>query len=279
MTSSHRVPALGSGSLNVIRDLTAEFVESSETHRWGVYQGFDDGSPLAIVSNWIERTVFNELYTAPPNHVEEEFGPYSARTLWSVLVHHPTGRPIAATRCLFGPARELMTAVDLAHDWGISWDDACSGVGADPDHQFVEAASFSVLSEWRSADRRWPLKVAVALYNHVLTEVGAQWGVQIINPAVRRVISMWGAPFFEIGDERTFNNVPFQPTLIPMTEPWFSSSDEEFAELFLNRSETGRGGTLLPSIDLVSGPLSVQLNNRLYGRTNAATPADEAAQP
>lgn len=261
MSSDFYVPPLGQGSLEEVARLTQRFIDVDATERWGLYEGRDDGGPLSAVATWIERTVFKELFGVDEESVAEEFSPFSDLTVWSVIVHHPTGTAVGAARCLTGPARRLSAATDLHKIWGLSWEEAVGGY-ADPEDSFFEAVSFSVLPEWRSSDRIWPVKVLCSSYMHQFEDLKANWAVQIINPAVKRLMESWGTPFIELSGPRIIKNAEFIPALLPRIpgRPYFKAKDAEYFALMQHRDESGRGGTRLPSLDLDRKPLVVRVN-------------------
>lgn len=242
--------------------MTEQFIDEQAPERWGVYCGRDDGGPLAVVATWIERTVFRELYGVPEDAVGAEFSPFGDRTVWSVIVHHPSKTAVGAARSLVGPARELLATRDLREIWGMSWDESCAIAGADPDGSFIEAASMSVLPEWRSADRMWPVKTMCSSYMHLFEDLQADWAIQIINPTVKRLFEGWGTPFVLLSGPRQINNATFVPAFIPRIpgRPFFKTKDKEYFELMQHRSETGRSGTRLPKIDLDNQALVVQVD-------------------
>lgn len=275
MTGDFVVPTPGQEALSAMNELTRQFAAPDSDSRWGVYHGRDDGGPLSLVGNWIEQSVFRELYFQTAEDVAAAYGLYSAQTIWTVIVHHPSQRAVGATRCLVGPARELMSAVDIERYWGKSWDESCAVAGADPDDRFIEAASFSVLPEWRTSDRMWPVKVACSTYMHLFEDVGADWAVQIINPSVKRLFESWGTPFVSIGEPRELIGATFEPTMLKRQpgRPYFKTRDREYLDLMQERDEQGRGGTRLPVIDLDRQSLIVQIDEE------ARTRAGEGAQP
>lgn len=237
-------------SLEVI-DTVATFAEPEGT-RWGVYQSGGSDGPIAALSQRIEQAVFHDEYGLPPAEMDEEFSPFNDRTVWHLVVNHETMQPVASARHLVGPARRFKAVDDLSDYWSIGWDDAAAAAGFDPDGQFLEACTYSVLPNWRTADRGWPTKMAMALQSHAMAELSAQASVQVINPRVLRVFKMWRAPFVPIADAVDIKGAPFQPVFCPHIDrtPWMRSSDTEFVDLFVNRGSGGRGGTRLDPIDL-----------------------------
>ena len=268
----------GADSLKAARDLSALFADSTHLE-WGVYESLDnDHSPIAAVARWVERAVLTSTYHIDSVEFKRQYAPFSHSTVWRVLVHHRTSTPVAAIRCLVGPGQNFQFSKDIEADYGLTWEMACDKLGLDPDHQYVEGCTFSILPEWRAADRHWPVKVAAALYLHLVEDVGAIAAVQLIVPSARRVFAQWGVPFVSVAepleDER-FGGMAFDPTF-SITTPgnaWFKTSDVEFQALTRFRSTEGRGGTRLPALDLDRGSLAYQLNQRLYAEIGQPVPS------
>ncbi len=266
------IPSLGSGSSAVVSELTAQFTRDEAPQRWGVYQGLDDGSPLSVVGTWIERTVFRETYGPDQEGIEEEVGPFRDRSIWSVIVHHPTQTAVGASRCLVGPSKEMLAARQFEASWHQSWTEGCIAAGVDPNDSFIEASSFAVLHEWRTADRMWPVKVLACAYMHLFDDLGAQWAAQVIDPRAKRLFESWGTPFVELGAAQPIKGVLYEPAVIPRVPGWPNArtKDVESLDLLRNRDERGRGGTALPQIDLDREPLVVRLDREVRGRSGEA---------
>ncbi|MEZ5341927.1 MAG: hypothetical protein R2706_10895 [Acidimicrobiales bacterium] len=249
-----------------------------------MYDSLDtDNSPVAAVGRWLEREVITSTYGIDSAEFDRQYLGFSASTVWRVLVHHRSASPVAAMRCLVGPGENFQFTRHVFQDYGLNWDDACGLLGLDPHAQYVEGCTFSILPEWRNADRMWPVKVTTALYLHLVEDCEATAAVQLINPLVRRVFAQWGVPFESIAPPLAapeFGGAVFDPTF-SITTPgntWFHTTDAEFYALTRERSTAGRGGTRLPPLDLDRGSLAVQLNRKLYAERGRPVPVSRCPE-
>ncbi len=256
-------------------DLVEGLVDPATSARWGVYQGVHPG-PAAEVGRWIEADVFHQAYGLDQGAIDAEFGPYDPRTVWSILVNHDRSEAVGAVRSVVGPVAEHKFVADLAEHWDLDWSAAAAAAGLDPDAEFVEACTYSVMPTWRTVDRGWPAKVLLAVQLHLMTESGAAASTQVINPRVLRMYRQWGVPFATVAPAVDIDGSPFVPAFVP-TEPghrWLRSTDTEFVRLVQERDETGRGGTRLEPIDL-DGSAGLRLHRALC---DAAVPEPGPAQ-
>lgn len=249
----------------------------SPSDRWGVYRSVGDDGPVGRVGRGIEKRVFRDAYGLETVQMAEEFGPYDERSVWSVIVHHPSSSAVGAVRSIVGPPSGLKFVADLASHWGLTWQDAAERARVDPGATIVEACTYSVVPEWRTADRGWPAKVALAVQLHLMEEVGAAASVQVINPRVLRIYRQWNVPFVSIDSPVDIDGFPFVPAFVPTVvgSPWLRSKDQEFVDLVQRRDESGRGGTRLASIDL-GGSDASRLDQRLVTAPRPG-PGDGAA--
>lgn len=234
---------------SAVHDLLGDRLPSD---RWGVYRSLGDDGPVGRVGRAIEKRVFHDAYGLEAVQMTQEFGPYDERSVWSIIVHHPSATAVGSVRSIVGPPSGLKFVADLATHWGLTWHEAAERARLEPDATVVEACTYSVVPEWRTADRGWPAKVALAIQLHLMEELGAAASVQVINPRVLRIYRQWNVPFVSIDSPVDIDGFPFAPAFVPTVvgSPWLRSKDQEFVDLVQRRDETGRGGTRLASIDL-----------------------------
>ncbi len=253
--------------LTTIRSLLKEVVDPATDARWGVYQAAGSGSIISTLARHVEQTVFSEEdYGLTPSEMDDEFGPYDERSVWTLVVHHDSLLPVAAVRSLVGPAEHQKAADDLLTYWGMSWAEAARAGGFRPGAQFVEACTYSVLREWRTADNGWLAKVLIAIQQHIAIDLGAVASTQIINPRARRAFKRWGVPFDSVAPVALIKGAPFEPAFsrIMIGAPWLNSSDDEFVRLVRRRATDGRSGTRLEPIELDRDPVAVAHNKWLF---------------
>lgn len=252
--NDHRTKMAPGGPIDLLaaRSLVKEFVDSSSTCRWGVYQAAGTDNAIGLLARQVERSVFLEAYGQTQEEMQAEFGRFDARSVWTLIVHHDSLLPIGSVRFILGPARAQKFAHDIERYWGLSWADAVALTGWRVDDQFVDTASLSVLKEWRTSDQGWPFKISVSTQIHVAYDVDAVASTQITNPAATRALKRWGLPFLKVGSARLIDGHPFEASFIPNIrgQPWLNTNDDEFAKLVRRRDTEGRGGTRLEPIEL-----------------------------
>ncbi len=269
-----RLPG-GAAGLADAQRLATDLIDRPDC-RWGVYQASSASNPgLAIAGEWIERMVFADQFDLTPDELVEEFEDYDDRSIWTLIVHHPTGTPVASVRSIVGPIEGHKMTADCRDFWDLDGLDLLRDAGFDPSGAYIEGATFSVLPEWRSADRGWPMKLIVGMHTRLTHECAAFGSWQVIYPPARRAFAKFGYPFVDLGPALDIKGYPFQPTVSPRHPygtPWLRSSDREYLATIMRSDETSRGGTRLPMLDLKSPWPSEAA--RLHAHLRGELPAD-----
>lgn len=223
----------------------------------------------------IEQVVFEASFDCDQQQWEEEFRPYDDRSVWVTIRHHD--RMVGAFRGVVGPPDQLKIASDLQRFWGVSIGEAMRRHGLPSDLAVVEAATLSVLPEYRTLDGWWPVKALTGAFVHFAVDSGSTHVVQLTEPTVERVLRvMMGLHFERWAD---LEPVDFQGLMHPAISDvaTYRKSvdirDDEHRRLVRDRATDGRGGTSLPPLDLTpTSPLS--LHRRLQGAFAAKTTAE-----
>lgn len=237
------------------------FVAPDEQRPWGLYLTPDDDSPAGLAARWVEWNVFNDAYELSRDRMTAEYDPYARQSTLALVVHHGAEIPVAAVRLIWGHPSRLK----LFRDWlprypawrGITWEALVDHHGLDLSRdRLAEIATFSVLPEWRSADARWPVKLALVGQMLLAWEGAATHLVCEIDALAARAFSLLSGVRFEpiCGAQPTMSLGSLSLLgLVDVTRfwEWFEPrGDEEFRRATAERDERARGGTRLPSIDL-----------------------------
>ncbi len=253
MESSDDVPLPFWSALNRSRG------DHTHAGRWGLYYAVEPDDPASEAARAIERFVFTHSLGYSDTMVEEEYGLYEEISVWILLINRASDEPVGSLRALVAPNEKLKIDADLHRLWGCSLSTALQLHGLNPLANVVECATISVLPEWRTADRRWPVKALCAAFNHLGLDLGAEYFVQLQDVTGPRLLrAMLGLTFDVLADLPPVDFLgPVQPTITdPRTHgQTMTSTDEDFRRLFIDRDgRTARGGTSLPFIDLSATP-------------------------
>ena len=229
----------------------------------------------------IERSVFADAFDCDDHLWEAEFPPYDDRTVWITVNHR--GRMVGTLRAVVGPSAGLKFAADLERFWGVSLPEALARHGVAPDLQLIEAATMTVLPDDRRRDGWWAVKVLAGAFWHLVIDSGARYAVQLLDPRVLRVLTMvTGARFERLAD---LEPADFQGLMIPTFSPvahyldTIAPTDLEYRRLVVERDESGRGGTRLPTIDLASGSPLARHGRLLAAHRSATSSPQHAPSP
>lgn len=224
--------------------------------RWNVEYLIDPGTDRYKEAVAVERQAFISDLGYSPELMASEYDPYDDLTIMVAVTDTEHDRIVGVLRALVGPTPRLKMDNDLRKLWGMGLQEALALHGCDPDAALVECSSLAVLPDWRRLENHWALKAVVGAYEHLIIDVGGEYSVQLQDTIWPRLIEgVLGLPLEVLAglDPQEFLG-PVVPTITHVAaydrliEP--GSMDPDYAAYRVERDQTLRGGTRLPTLDL-----------------------------